>query len=120
MPGWPRYVEGVSATLVAAVLWIPEVSLEKEPPPQSPGVFSLVALLCVLLIAVVLLRRLLRGRKGSNLLFSMSVGVGNALMDLAHMLNPNGPNVESVDKAESPGENDAEGEDVGDGRKPPP
>ena len=109
----------MTATLVAAALWIPDVRLEKEPPPQAPGVFSLVAGLCVLLLALVLLRRLLRGRRGSNLLFSMSVGVGNALMDLAHMLNPNGPNVESVDKAESPGENDAECEDVGDGRKPP-
>jgi len=106
--------------LAAAARWIPDVHLEKEPPPQAPGVFSLVAGLCVLLIAFALLRRLLRGRKGSNMLFSMSVGVGNALLDVAHMLNPNGPNVESIEKAESPGENDAEGEDVGDGRRPPP
>lgn len=100
--------------------WAPEVTIRTDPPPAPGGALSLLAGLSVLFVAVVLLRRLLRGKRGSTQVFALSVSVGNALLDLAGMLQPDRANVESIEKAQSPGENAAYDEDVADGRRPRP
>ncbi|MEM6992818.1 MAG: hypothetical protein AAF721_20050 [Myxococcota bacterium] len=99
---------------MSAILAVPpEVTIRTDPPPEPGGIFSLIALLCVVLIVTVVLRRALRGKRGANGLFAFSVGVGNALMEMGAMLQPDRANVESIQKAEAPGEDKA---DVGDGR----
>ncbi len=103
--------------LVAAAL-APEVTIRTDPPPEPGGLFSVVAVLCGLLILAVVLRRALRGKRGARGLFAFSVGVGNALMDLAGVLQPDRANVESIQKAEIGGSRAEQDEDVGDGRPP--
>ena len=80
--------------------------------------FSLLAVLCALLIAFTVARRMLRGKRGSTLLFAGTVSVGNALMEFASMLQPGRATVESIEKAESPELNEAHDEAIGDRRTP--
>ena len=83
----------------------PEVSLELPPPPDPLGpVASIVGALGLLLIVTVLLRRLLRGRRGASTVFAFSVGVGNALMEVGAMLQPDRPKVVVVAKSDDPTE----------------
>ena len=44
--------------------------------------------LALLLILTVFLRRMLRGRRGAETLFAFSVGLGNALMEIGALLQP--------------------------------
>ncbi|MCR9159955.1 MAG: hypothetical protein ACE37F_32430 [Nannocystaceae bacterium] len=78
----------------------PEVSVNLPPPPDPLGpIASVIGVLGLLLIASVLLRRLLRGRRGAATVLSLSVGVGNALMEVGAMLQPDRPKVVVVCKA---------------------
>lgn len=77
----------------------PEVTLDLPPPPDPLGpVASIIGALGLLLIVTVVLRRVLRGRKGAATMFAFSVGVGNALMELGALLQPDRPKVMVVAK----------------------
>ncbi|MGH1347964.1 MAG: hypothetical protein ACRBN8_40795 [Nannocystales bacterium] len=95
----------------------PEVSLKFPPPPDPLGpLASMVAILAVLLVAVAILRRLLRGRRGAETLFAFSVGLGNALMEVGAMLQPDRPKVTVSSEKDAP----SASEDGSAGGTPPP
>ena len=96
----------------------PEVSVDLPPPPHPLGpILPLFGGLAVLLLIVVLLRRLLRGRRGATGLFSFSVGVGNALNELAAMVQADRPQV-TVASEKEPGAK-LGATRVGDAKPPP-
>ncbi|MBL4688778.1 MAG: hypothetical protein JKY37_29585 [Nannocystaceae bacterium] len=107
-----------TGTIVGLLAIVPEVTVRQDPPPAPGGMFSLLAVLCALLIAFTVARRMLRGKRGSTLLFAGTVSVGNALMEFASMLQPGRATVESIEKAESPELNEAHDEAIGDRRTP--
>lgn len=95
----------------------PEVSNNFPPPPDPLGALaSVLAILAVLLIVSVLLRRLLRGRRGAETVFAFSVGLGNALMEVGAMLQPDRPKVTVSSEKDAPSA--SEGETVGGGPLP--
>jgi hypothetical protein len=89
----------------------PEVSVKLPPPPDPIGpLASLIGGLGVLLIVAVLLRQFLRGRRGASTMFAFTVGIGNALMELGAMLQPDRPKVVVVCKEEDETRHAPEGE----------
>ena len=98
------------AWLVPIAPTAPEVSNNFPPPPDPLGALaSLVGVLAVLFIVAVVLRRLLRGRAAETA-FVFSVGLGNALMEVGAMLQPDRPKVtvSSEKNAPSPSETDVQ------------
>ena len=101
-------------------LLAPQIGIERPAAPQAGGIVALVAILSVLLVLAVAIRRALRGRTATARLFAFSVSVGNALMDVAAVLQPDRPSVESLEKGRTIGTESAHGAAVGDGRVPGP
>lgn len=96
----------------------PEVSINLPPPPEPLGpLASVVGALAVLLIVTVILRRLLRGRRGAETVFAFSVGLGNALMEVGAMLQPDRPKITVSSEKNMPSESEDGG--VGDAKPPP-
>lgn len=96
----------------------PEISVKLPPPPDPLGpIGSVVGGLALLLIIAVLLRRLFRGRRGAETFFAFSVGLGNALMEVGAMLQPDRPKVTVSSEKSTPSEGEDQG--AGDGRSPP-
>ncbi len=96
----------------------PEVSVKLPPPPDPLGPLGgVVGGLAVLLILTVVLRRLLLGRRGHAAVFAFSLGVGNALMEVGAMLQPDRPQVTVCSEKNSPAAR--EDEHVGDAKPPP-
>ncbi len=104
--------------LAALLTFEPALSAERDGFAGASGLFIIITALSVLLIVLAVLRRLLSGTRGAKALFSLSVGVGNALMDVASLLQPDRPAVESLEKSRSTGERAARSASVGDGRPP--
>lgn len=96
----------------------PQVSVDLPPPPHPLGpILPIFGGLAILLVVAVLLRRLLRGRRGAAGMFSFSVGVGNALNELAAMVQADRPQV-TVASEKEPGQR-RRGSAVGDAKPPP-
>ena len=110
--------------MLIAYLAPPPGGVVKAPPPMPsvmPGVAVGVVGLATLLIIFVALSRLFRragrGRQASFFMRGAS-GVGNALHEVGAMLQPQAPNIESIQKAE---EHDrSTDEAIGDARNPRP
>lgn len=85
---------------------------------QAGGILAIAGLLCILLLIAAAVRRALRGRAGSARLFAFSVSVGNALMDVAAIVQPDRPNVESLERELGVARRRAHRAAVGDGREP--
>ena len=95
----------------------PEVSINLPAPPDPLGPLGpVLGALAVLLIISVVLRRLLRGRLGAQTVFAFSIGVGNALMEVGAMLQPDRPKVTVSSEQDAPSA--SESETAGDGPLP--
>ncbi len=87
----------------------PEISVNLPPPPDPLGpLVSVVGGLAVLLVVTVVLRRLFRGSRGAETLFAFSVGLGNALMEIGAMLQPDRPKVTVSSEKNAPSEREDE------------
>lgn len=106
------------AWLVPIAPTSPEISLDLPPPPDPLGPLApILGVLAVLLIVTVILRRLLRGRRGADTVFAFSVGLGNALMEVGAMLQPDRPKVTVSSEKNMP--SSREDANVGDAKPPP-
>ena len=98
-----------------------EITLDLPAPPDPLGpLVGLIGGLGILLVATALLRRLLGGRRGAKTLFAFSLGVGNALMEVGAMLQPDRPQVTVASEKDSPCASESASESESDGEHDPP